>query len=257
VNLSARRAAIREDVRDRGEVGLAELALRFDVSEMTVRRDLEALEAEGVARRVRGGAISVAARSYEPTFENRAVSAPEAKAAIAARAAGLVDSGESVALDSGTTVLALARALRGRGLELTVLTPSVLAAVELADEPGLRVLLAGGTVRPRELSMIGPTAEEFFADCNCDVLFLSAAGIDAGRGLTDYNMEEARVKRAAVRCARRVVALMDRRKFDRVYFANVLPLSGVDVLVTDAEESHPTVCEARAAGIDVLAGVGR
>lgn len=252
MNVNERRGIVRGELLVNGEVTIPDLADRFDISEMTVRRDLEALEEEGVARRVRNGAIRVAPRSFEPEFDNRADEASGAKNAIGERAASLVDNGETVIIDSGTTALALARALRGRALDLTVLTPGVMAAIELAGDPNIRVMLSGGVMRAKELSMIGPSTEAFFSEYNCDVFFLAAAGLDIERGITDYNLEEARVKKAAMKCARRVIAVIDQRKFEKVYFANVTPLESIDVLVTDAAPDHPVVARAEALGIEVL-----
>jgi DeoR/GlpR family transcriptional regulator of sugar metabolism len=252
MNVAERRLIVRSELMASGEVTIPALADRFVVSEMTIRRDLEALEDEGVARRVRNGAIRVAPRSFEPEFDSRRGDAAGAKAAIGARAAALVDEGETVVIDSGTTALALARALRRRGLQLTVVTPGVLAAIELAGDPRTRVVLPGGVVRDKELSLIGPSTEEFIAGFNFDVFFLSCAGIDAARGLTDYNMEEARVKKAAMACSRRTVAMLDRSKFDRVYFANVTALDAIDVLITDASSDHPLLRRAEHIGIEVL-----
>jgi DeoR/GlpR family transcriptional regulator of sugar metabolism len=252
MNVSERRAQLRGELLHGGEVTIPDLAERYLVSEMTIRRDLEALEDEGVARRVRNGAIRVAPRSFEPEFENRADEARWAKAAIGERAASLVDDGETVVIDSGTTALALARSLRGRGHGLTVVTPGVLAAIELAADPKIKVMLPGGMLRPKELSMIGPSAEDFFGEYNCDVFFTSAAGLDIERGLTDYSLDEARVKKAAIKCARRVIALIDQTKFDKVYFANITPLDSIDVLVTDAAPDHAIVRRAEALGIEVL-----
>jgi DeoR/GlpR family transcriptional regulator of sugar metabolism len=247
-----RRSAVRERLARAGEVDIAELAVEFAVSEMTIRRDLEALEAEGVARRVRGGAISVVSRSYEPPFEARRTANVAVKAALGVKAADLVDDGQTVILDTGTTVLETARALRTRGMRLTVVTPSLLAGLELADEPDMRVMLTGGTIRPGEHSLVGPEAESTFTDLNCDVAFLGVAGVDVEHGLTEYNLDEARVKRAQVRSARRIVALADTGKLGRVHFAGVAPLGRVDVLVTDAAPDHPLVCDIRTAGVDVI-----
>ncbi len=169
---------------------------------MTIRRDLEALEERGVARRVRGGAISTVSRSYEPPLAARSQEAREAKALIASAAAAFVEYGETAILDVGSTTLALARALRDRG-GLTILTPSVNAALELANEPTTRVILTGGIVRPGELSLVGDLAEEAFRRLNCDVLFLGVGGIDAVKGLTEYNLDDTRVKRAALGAAAR------------------------------------------------------
>lgn len=245
-----RRTEIQAVLAAQGRVAISELAQTFDVSEMTIRRDLETLEAQGVARRVRGGAISAVSRSYEPPFASRAVQAQQAKQAIAEAAAAFVDFGETAILDVGSTALELARCLRGRG-GLTVVTPNVRAAIELANEPDTRVILTGGIVRPGELSLIGDTAERTFAELNCDVLFLGIGGVHPDKGFTEYNLDDARIKRAALAAASRCVALADGSKLDRICLATVAPLGAADVLISDAAE-HPTLAAARDAGVEVV-----
>jgi DeoR/GlpR family transcriptional regulator of sugar metabolism len=246
-----RRSAIQAFLAERGEVGIADLAAELAVSEMTIRRDLETLESQGVARRVRGGAISTVSRGYEPPFAMRAVDAHAAKAAIAAAAADYIDYGETAILDVGSTTLELARCLRGRG-GLTIVTPSMHAAFELANEPNMRVILTGGIVRAGELSLIGDLAERTFAELNCDVLFLGVGGIHPEKGLTEYNLDDTRVKRAALRTASRCVVLADAGKLDRVCLATIASLEEIDVLITDAGQEHHVVEAAREAGVEVV-----
>ena len=233
-----------------GEVGFTELAEEFGVSEMTIRRDLESLEADGLARRVRGGAISVVSRSYEPPLSVRAATASEAKAAIGATAAALVNDGDTIIIDVGTTTLELAKALHGRR-GLTVVTPSLPIAAELGTDPDIRVLVTGGQVRIGELSLTGGMAEDAFTSMNCDLAFIGVAGICAAPGLTEYNPDDARVKRAAMSAARRTIVLADSSKLGRVAFSTVAPLSSVDVLVTDAPADNPTALDIAAAGVDI------
>lgn len=221
-----------------GEVTVVDLAQRFAVSEMTIRRDLEALEADGTAKRVRGGAISAVSRSYEPPRSLRTVEAAPAKRAIGEAAAALVGEGESLVIDSGTTTLELAKALHGRR-GVTVVTPSLLVAAELGNEPDMRILVTGGQLRHGEMSLVGTDAENFFSDVNCDVAFIGIGGIDVERGLTEYNLDDTQVKRAAIASARRCVVLADASKVGRVAFATVAALSRVDVLVTDAPADDP------------------
>ncbi len=251
MSTEGRRGTIRGYLADRGEVTITALAEEFSVSEMTIRRDLETLEDEGLARRVRRGAISTVSRSYEPPLASRTTQATAAKTAIAQAATQFVEFGETAILDVGTTTLALARALRGHG-GLTVVTPSVGAALELANEPTTRVLLTGGIVRPGELSLIGDFAERTFEQLNCDVVFLGVGGIHAEKGVTEYNLDDTRVKRAAIRSASRCVVLADQSKFDRVCLATVATLDQVDVLITDVADDHPVLAPLREAGIEVV-----
>jgi DeoR/GlpR family transcriptional regulator of sugar metabolism len=235
----------------RSEAGFTELAEEFGVSEMTIRRDLETLEADGLARRVRGGAISVVSRAYEPPLAVRAATASAAKAAIGAAAAALVNDGDTVIIDVGTTTLELARALHGRR-GLTVVTASLPIAVELGNDPDIRVLVTGGQVRAGELSLTGGMAEDAFGALNCDLAFIGVAGICPVPGLTEYNPDDARVKRAAIAAARRSVVLADSSKLGRVAFATVAPLSAVDAVVTDAPAAHRAARDLAAAGAEVI-----
>jgi DeoR family transcriptional regulator of aga operon len=248
---SRRRRQIAELLASAGEASISRLAEEFGVSEMTIRRDLEWLENEGSIRRVRGGAISVVSRSYEPPIANRATAEVDAKRAIGQAAASLLADGEIAIIDVGTTTLELARALTGHRT-LTVVTASLLVAGELANAPGIRTLLTGGVLRPGEMSLIGHRAEDSFADLNCDTVFLGVAGVDVHRGLTEYNLDDSRVKRAALAAARRCVVLADETKLGRVTFATVAPMSVVDVLVTDAPADHPVVVQAADAGVKIV-----
>jgi DeoR/GlpR family transcriptional regulator of sugar metabolism len=248
---SERRQAVLRRLTTRGEVGFADLAEEFGVSEMTIRRDLETLEAEGLARRVRGGAISVVSSSYEPPLAVRATTASDAKVAIGAAAAALVNDGDTVIVDVGTTTRELARALHGlRGL--TVVTASLPIAVELGADPDIRVVVTGGQVRHGELSLTGGMAEDAFTTMNCDLAFIGVAGICATPGLTEYNPDDARVKRVAIAAARRTIVVADSSKLGRIAFSTIAPLSAIDVLVTDAPANHPAVGEIAAAGVDIV-----
>ena len=249
--MSSRRRDIAARLATAGEASFSSLAQTFGVSEMTIRRDLEALETEGSVRRVRGGAISVVSRSYEPPISERSTERSAAKRAIGMAAAELLSDGEIVILDVGTTTLELARALSGHRT-LTVVTASLLVAGELANAPGIRTLVTGGVLRPGEMSLIGHRAEDSFADLNCDTVFLGVAGVDVERGLTEYNLDDSRIKQAALASARRCVVLADESKLGRVTFSTVAPLSAVDVLVTDAAPDHPVVVQAADAGVKIV-----
>jgi DeoR/GlpR family transcriptional regulator of sugar metabolism len=247
-----RRALIQQRVMDEGRIDYGTLAAFHEVSEMTIRRDIEVLESRGAVRRVLGGAIAFTGKAEEPAFEARALQAAHEKAHIAAAAAALLGRHETVIFDGGSTALAVARAVRGRGLGLTVITPSVLAAIELAEEPDTTVVLTGGRLRPGELSLIGPDAEASFRRYNCDTYVMGVAGVDAKRGLTDYHGEESHVKRTALESADRVVVVVDDSKLGRVQLVNIAPLNAAHTIVTDGAEGHPVLEAARQQGVEVV-----
>lgn len=234
-----------------GEVSVAALSRETGVSEMTIRRDLETLERQGLLRRVHGGATNVVSRGYEPPFALRASRNGELKARIGERAAAMVSEGEALIIDVGTTPLELARALASR-TGLTILTPSLRAADLLSPNPELRVIVTGGIARAGEMSLVGDLAERAFADLRCDTVFLGAGGIDPDAGVTEFNLDDARVKRAALASARRCVVLADSAKLERIAVASVCPLERVDVLVTDGGASEQVLDRFREREIEVV-----
>ncbi len=247
---SDRIAAVLEALAGDGRVEVSDLAQRFGVSEMTVRRDLEELESRDLCRRVHGGAVPGASRSYEPPFAVREQRDSAAKEAIAAEVVDLLGVGETVLLDVGTTTLAVARALRGR-TNLTVLTPSLPIANLLADEPGLRVICLGGVARAGERSLVGSLTLEAVRQFYVDVLVLGIGGLDTTAGLTEFNLEDAAVNRAALERSRRLIVAVDQSKLGAVAFAAVAPADRVDVLVTDAGSDNRQVRTLRDLGVEV------
>lgn len=252
MTVKKRRAAVQERVLSLGEVGYASLAQEFAVSEMTIRRDIELLEDQGIVRRVTGGAIALSRKVEEPPFHTRAAEASAGKAGIALAVAEMLSEGETVVLDSGSTVLAVARAIRGRGLGLTVITPSLLVAIELADEPDTTIVLAGGELRSGDLSLVGPDTTDTFARYNADVFVMGVAGVDADRGLTDYHRGESAVKKAAMLASDRVIVAIDGSKLGRSTLVTIAPTTSADVIVTDAAEGEPAIADIRRLGVEVL-----
>jgi DeoR family transcriptional regulator of aga operon len=249
MRLKDRHVRTLEVLGEHSEVSVVELSRITGVSEMTVRRDLDELEHEGLLRRVHGGATRVVSRSHEPAYALRAVRNAEAKERIGARAAGLVSEGETLVIDVGSTALALARTLGE--IAVTVVTPNLRVANLLADRPTVRLILSGGVVRPGEQSLVGPLAEQAFEDLRCDTAFVGAGGIELTAGVTEYNLEDAHIKRVTLNSCRRCVVLADASKLGAVAFARVCPLERVHVLVTD-ETSDEILQPFRDLGIEVL-----
>jgi len=252
MTVDKRRQHIERRLAEAGELSYPVLAEELGVSEMTIRRDVEAMEAQGLVRRVLGGVIPFVSKAEEPAFESRLLHSADEKRHIAEAVVGLLEPRETVILDSGSTVLAVARGIRGRGLGLTVLTPSVLAALELVDEPDTTVFMTGGRLRAGELSLIGSEAEQSMSRYNCDTYVVGVAGLAGPRGLTDYHAEESAVKRAALEYADRVIVPVDSSKLGKIHLINVAPLSRATVIVTDGPEDHPTLEAARRAGAEVV-----
>jgi DeoR/GlpR family transcriptional regulator of sugar metabolism len=234
-----------------GIVRTTDLSELLGVTLSTFRRDLEILENEGLLRRVHGGAVSLRGRSYESPFPTRSTDNNEAKCAIARAAAELVSDGAGISLDVGTTVLALALELKGRR-NLVVVTNNLRAAVELSEEPSHRVLVTGGLLRGGELSVVGHLAERSYGEFFVDQVFLGAAGMSLRAGVTDFNIEEALVKKSMLPQAKERILLIDHSKFDRIALTQVCTLSEINRIVTDLAPSAEIRTALEEAGIDLI-----
>lgn len=224
--------AILRLVAAKGRVSIAELTRQLKVSEMTIRRDLAALDAEGAVRRVRGGAVPVASGSYEPPFTARAKLNAAAKRDIAAEASKLISDGETVIVDGGTTGAAIAAELMGR--DITVCTPSLRVADVLSGSSTVRLMIPGGIVRPGERTLIGPAALRIFEDHRFDVYIMTVSGIHVTAGLTEWDLDDAAVKRAALAAANRCIVACDASKFGKTAFGRICQVERADVIVTDS-----------------------
>ena len=247
-----RHRLIAQAVKDSGRVTVPELAVLAGASEMTIRRDLDVLAAQGVLERFRGGARTLLLRGEEPPFALRAHEGLEAKRRIAGVVAGLVADGETVLLDSGTTCLEVARLLHGR--RVTVMPLSLQAVHVLSDAPASMVLMVpGGRPRSGEGALTGPLTLASLAALRFDTAVLGCCGLSAGEGLTAYDLDDAAVKKAIVASTRRVVAAADGSKLGRTAHAYVGPSSLVQTLVTDATAPPDEVAALEETGTVVIA----
>ncbi|MGW5735969.1 MULTISPECIES: DeoR/GlpR family DNA-binding transcription regulator [Streptomyces] len=236
-----RRALILDEVRRRGGVRVNELTRKLGVSDMTVRRDLDALARQGVLEKVHGGAVPVVeASTHEPGFEAKSGLELTAKEDIARTAASLVAPGTAIALSGGTTTYALAHHLLDVP-DLTVVTNSVRVADVFHSaqrtsgqrQGAATVVLTGGVRTPSD-SLVGPVADQAIGALHFDVLFLGVHGISAEAGLSTPNLAEAETNRRLVQSARRVIVVADHTKWGTVGLSSFASLAQVDTLVTDA-----------------------
>ncbi|GGO96229.1 DeoR/GlpR family DNA-binding transcription regulator [Wenjunlia tyrosinilytica] len=242
-----RRALILDEVRRRGGVRVNELTRKLNVSDMTVRRDLDALARQGVVEKVHGGAVPVVdASSHEPGFEAKSSLEMSAKEAIAKAAAELVVPGSAIALSGGTTTFALAQHLLDVP-DLTVVTNSVRVS-DVFDSaqrrssqgphphgaPGAATVVLTGGVRTPSDSLVGPVADRAIRNLHFDLLFLGVHGISVEAGLSTPNLAEAETNRRFVQSARRVVVVADHTKWGTVGLSSFAPIAEVDTLVTDS-----------------------
>ncbi|QGZ47650.1 MULTISPECIES: DeoR/GlpR family DNA-binding transcription regulator [Streptomyces] len=246
-----RRALILDEVRRRGGVRVNELTRRLNVSDMTVRRDLDALARQGVVEKVHGGAVPVVeTSSHEPGFEAKSALELSAKDEIARTAARMVAPGSAIALSGGTTTFALAGHLLDVP-DLTVVTNSVRVAdvfhtaqrsqgAAAESKPGAATVVLTGGVRTPSDALVGPVADQAIRSLHFDVLFLGVHGVSVEAGLSTPNLAEAETNRHLMRSARRVVVVADHTKWGTVGLSSFARLDEVDTLVTDPGLSPQT-----------------
>jgi len=240
-------------VEEHGRARVAELAVRFAVSGVTIRKDLLVLESAQRLVRTHGGAIAIDRSRPELSFDIRERLQAEEKVRIGAAGAELVQDGESIVMDASTTALSVARQLKGRPgwSQLTIITNGLRIASELAGHPGITVLMLGGRVRWEALSVVGQLGDGLFDRINVQKAFLGAAGFTVESGLADATDEEAQIKRSMVSAAREVIAIVDHTKWGRAAFATFCPADQIGLVLTDAAAPAGMVDELRRRNIDV------
>jgi DeoR/GlpR family transcriptional regulator of sugar metabolism len=219
-------------VESRGAARLEELSAALGVSQATVRRDLNAVGAAGRLRRVHGGAVATDQRIDEPHFDVKAGAAAAEKGRIAAAALKLLAPDDTVYLDSGSTVLALARLLHG-WTRLTVVTNSLPVATELVGR-GPRLIILGGELRATSRAIVGPLTRHLLEDLHVDRAVMGTFALSIEDGLTTTDPAEAFTKQLVLTRAREVVLLADSTKLGTRSFVRAGRLAEIDVLVTDA-----------------------
>jgi DeoR/GlpR family transcriptional regulator of sugar metabolism len=229
-----RQERILAELRKSGAVRVAQLTELLGVSDMTIRRDLEQLSTEGLARKVHGGAVLAGQVAFEPGFAAKSQLAQPAKQAIAEYAAGLIQPGAAVALSAGTTTWAMARYVAAiAGLTVVTNSTTVADAITALDTGNQVTVILTGGVRTPSAALVGPVADRAIASMHVDTLFLGVHGMDPRAGYTTPNLAEATTNRVLVDSAREVVVLADSSKWGVVGLAGIGPLSIARTVVTD------------------------
>jgi DeoR family fructose operon transcriptional repressor len=249
VKAAGRQLKIRELLEGREFIDLETLCRELDASDSSIRRDLIALESEGVLKRVYGGALAIEARDHDLDFTWQSMREREAKRRIAARAAGLIEDGQSLILDGGTTVAALAREIMGRPLH--VITNSLAIADVFADSRQIELTLTGGYLYPRLRAMVGPLCEQMLEGVTADVLVMGIGGVTEA-GFSNNNSLVVGSERKMIEVSRKVIVLADHTKFGRGAMIPLAPLDVADILVSDKDLAPGFQSLLRAHGVEVL-----
>jgi DeoR family transcriptional regulator of aga operon len=221
------------------------------ISRITIRKDLDFLESKRMVQRTHGGALAPQTSALlDPSLKEKEQHQHKEKLLIAATAAKLVQEGQCVLLDSGSTTTAIARALREYS-HLTVITNAVNIAAELAGTE-FDVILTGGSLRKNSFSLVGPLAEDTLREIRADILFLGVDGFDTRIGVTTPNVLESRVNRAMVQASTKVVAVCDSTKFLRRSLALIVPPTAIHTVITDDQISDEDAEILRNSGIELI-----
>lgn len=245
-----RRRAILDILKRDGRVLVQDLTRRFGTSQVTIRKDLEDLHAHGLIHRTHGGALPAGEGALEdPALREKQNLHRREKLQIAKEAAAMVQEGQVVILDSGTTTTEIARALRDFR-NLTIVTNAVNIASELSGS-AIEVILTGGTLRKNSFSLVGPIAEETLRRLNADLLFLGVDGFDVHYGLSTPNLLEAKVNRVMVEISKRTIAVCDSSKFGRRSLSLIVAPSALQGIITDRGIPRSDMQALKKAGIEV------
>jgi DeoR family transcriptional regulator of aga operon len=248
--IDERRQHILELIQNHGRALVSDLSEQLNISQITIRKDLDYLQSKGVIQRSHGGALRVPSSALiDPTLQEKRKHNLREKERIAVAASKMVEEGQCVILDSGTTTTAVAERLK-RFKQLTVITNAVNIAAELAGTD-FEVILVGGTMRKNSFSLVGPLAEDNLEEMHADILFLGVDGFDLEVGITTPNLLESRVNRAMVKAARHVVAVCDSSKFSRRSLSRIVPPGAVHQVITDQNLPREIEEALRAMGIAV------
>ncbi|WP_090442655.1 DeoR/GlpR family DNA-binding transcription regulator [Natronincola peptidivorans] len=231
-----RRQQILERLYEKKSVTVSELSKKYDVSEETIRRDLQKLEEEGIANRTYGGAYLNGGVHYDLPIEIRETAYVKAKELIGVKCASLINSGDTIILDSSTTSLHIAEHIK-RKSNITVITNAIKVASKLAECENIKVLSTGGILRANALSYVGHIAERMLKDFYVDKAFVSCGGIHLERGILDSNELEAEIRKVMLKQAQKKVLIADNTKFDKTSFIKITDFDEIDMVITDKKLS--------------------
>ena len=227
-----RRNAILAKLNVEGKVIVTDLSREFDVTEETIRRDLEKLDNEGLATKTYGGAVANQNLNVDLPYNVRKRANVERKQKIAEKIAEMINDGDYIMLDASSTAIYVTKCILHRK-NITLITNSVEIMMELADKSDWNILSTGGSLKKGALSLVGASAERMIRGFHVDLAICSSKGIDMNVGITDSNEKDSEIKRAIFAAANKKILAVDATKFDKISFVHVCNISEIDTVVTD------------------------
>lgn len=248
-----RRAKILEELDLKGQVTVRDMSNKFEISEVTIRNDLAHLEKQNMLIRARGGAIKVKffRMEIDPSISDKQKEFLKEKQRIAKAALKLIENGDTIVLDSGTTTTEIAKSLEQFN-NLTIITNALNIASILSEYQDFNIYMPGGVMRKKSLSLVGALASENFKKFYCDKLFLGVDGFDTMHGLSTPNTEEAHLNSIMIEMAKKVIVVADSRKFSRRRFGFIATLSKIHVVITDTGIKAEDKARLENQGIEVI-----
>jgi DeoR/GlpR family transcriptional regulator of sugar metabolism len=246
-----RRTQILLIARGAGRVRVNELASRFNTSAVTIRNDLNELQKHGLIQRSHGGAVLPGTILHEPPVVERLMAHSDEKRRIGAMAATMINDGETIILDSGTTTLEIARLINKRR-RLQIITNGINIATELLDAQEVEIFIVGGRVRRESASISGRFTEEMVDQFSADKMFLSGTGCDLDFGVSGANLEEAMVNRAMLRISREIILVADASKFSKRSMSRIVAFSEIDTVISDTSLGQEIQEKIRSLGCNLI-----
>lgn len=246
-----RRTRILELLEKERGIKVSDLSKVFNVTGATIRRDLEALEKEGLLKRTHGGAVLPQSFSFEPLYITKKRQNLKEKMAIGMKAAELVNDGETVFIETGSTTLQIAKNIKNRH-DLTVVTNSIDVARELSNARGIEIVLTGGNFRKETSALVGPLAERVLREFRVDKAFLGISGIIPGKGMSTASIVEAQVKKLIIEMGKEVIGVADHSKFGKECFAFVAPTKVLSKIIVDDKVPMRYIEDLRNEGVEVI-----
>ena len=246
-----RRTKILQLIENDGKVKVDELSRLFNTSEVTIRNDLKELHHQGLVRRAHGGAIRAEVVSVDQSLQVKAGQHADEKRRIGAAAATLINDGDTIILDSGTTTHQIARHIKNKK-DLKIITNGLNIATELIGAKEIQILVLGGILRQNSYSVVGFFAQDMLKQLSADKCFLGVDAIDSNFGLSTPNLEESEVNKSMGQIAKEIILVADSSKFGKRSLSQIIPISEVDKIITDDALNQKTLDELLALGIEVI-----
>jgi DeoR/GlpR family transcriptional regulator of sugar metabolism len=247
-----RREKILEILHEKKRVTVKELSEQLDVSEATLRSDLNAMEKERQLTRTHGGATIEHKIKTENTFSERKKKNQDEKKRIGLKASEHISSGQCIILDASSTALELARNLKETSMRLTVITNGIASAMELKENPNLTVILLGGLLRVGSVGVEGVLGASLLKQINVDTMFTSAKGFTVEEGLTDFNVYEVELKKLMKDVSKKVIALLDHTKMGKVSISPFATSSEINTIITDTGTSEEIISQLESSTIKII-----